>query len=556
MRVLCLGLLCGVTVLPQLAEAACTCDQTIAVYNGPAYQMTDASAVPAGGTLCITAGARNAAMVINNVHGSLGHPVTIQNCGGLVDVNATNGAGLQISGSFFRLTGTGDATLDKGIRIASTASGDNALQIVGLSTDFELDHLEIAGASYAGIMAKVDPAANCDPAFTRPTATFVMQNVHIHDLDVHDTMTGEGMYLGDSFYNGTDVYNDGSAACPVGKLQYPPELRHVQVHDNHVHNTGREAIQVGCGVEDIDVHDNQVELYGQTNLASQNGGIQIGVGTTGSLHHNTLIGGTGEAIVIQGIGDNLVYDNVVVGAGGVAMSVNVRPTPLTTDVVNQGFLGGVYFIHNTLIDSGNHGAIIEYINMAPNNLFEDNFIVSAAASWNQLYAYTSWSVTHNVAVQTLAAAGFVNGAGNDYALTASSPAVGQGVDSSPNGVTADFIGTSFASPPSVGAYEIVLAVVDGGRPDAGAPDSGSSFVDAGRADAGVDDAGALDAGEVDAGEVDAGALDAGALDASMPMADGGGETTPARGCGCNTGVDLQGLVLAALLLRNKRRRAP
>jgi len=140
--------------------------------------------------------------------------------------------------------------------------------------------------------------------------------------------------------------------------------------------------------------------------------------------------------VIQGIGKNYVFDNVIVNPGTEAINVNTRPTPLTTDIVSKGFLGGVYIINNTIVGAS-HAAIKEYINEAPGNVMYNNLIVSSAVLWDQTKLYCDWSKGNNVVIPLLSAAGFVDPSKDDYRLKTTSLAVNAGRDVSSFQVTFD-----------------------------------------------------------------------------------------------------------------------
>ncbi len=104
------------------------------------------------------------------------------------------------------LSGKGDATYTYGIKlINSNASNGMGVTVGDLSSDCELEHIEVAKAGFAGMMVKTDPG--CDPATWRDN--FAMYKVKIHDNYIHDT-GGEGLYIGNSFYgSGMTVTCDG-----------------------------------------------------------------------------------------------------------------------------------------------------------------------------------------------------------------------------------------------------------------------------------------------------------------------------------------------------------
>lgn len=422
-------MLCAFTLLSFLisfsAQAQnCNCNHVIEL-NTTHIDGSQLGVKP-GDVICLKAG-RRTNLFIKNIKGSASSPVTIKNCGGQVILGGTDvNNGIMVQNSrYFRITGTGDSGHKYGIKIDKTKSGSQGIAIAEFSSDVEIDHIEIGGAGFAGIMAKTDP--KCDGSADR--GKFTMYNVKIHDNYMYN-IGGEGIYLGNSFYGGTTVY--------CNRTSYPHEIKNVRVYNNIIKNTGWEGIQVGSATEDVEIYDNEIYNYGQANKDSQNNGIQLGLGTTGKLYRNYIENGYGTGIVIQGIGNNLVYNNVIVGAGYPAFNVNVRPTPLSSDVVSKGFLGGVYIINNTVVDTKNKGAINEHVNEAPNNVFYNNLIVSGSSSWNQLKTYTNWKLDKNLVVKSASEAKFVNASSKDYRLQQGSPAIDAGRDIASYGIKFDW----------------------------------------------------------------------------------------------------------------------
>ncbi|MBX2898329.1 MAG: tandem-95 repeat protein [Cyclobacteriaceae bacterium] len=436
------GFLFLLILASQAAQSQCGCKFTIAPGASITYFNGIASGVQPGDVICIQAGSKGG-IQFTDVKGSATNPVIIKNCGGqaLIGGPTINNALLFIGSQYIRITGTGDPAVEYGLKIVGTASGSQGLAAVALSSDFEIDHMEIQNAGYNGMMIKSDPSTTCsNKATERPN--FTMRNIKVHDNYVHDT-GGEGIYLGVSFYNGTTLY--------CGSMQYNHEVRGVRIYNNRFENNGREGIQVGSGVDDVAVYDNRVINYGTTNIPAQNGGIQLGLGTAGRLYNNFVKGGTGPAIAIQGIGNDYVYNNIVVNPGEQAITLNTRPTPLATDIVNQGFLGGVYIINNTFVNVGPKGVVEEFINNAPGNRMFNNLIVGSSNPWDKTYTYTDWQKGNNVFIPLIANAKFVNPALDDYRLIAGSPAINAGRDVSSFGVTFDFVNTPR---PSGGAWDV------------------------------------------------------------------------------------------------------
>jgi hypothetical protein len=445
-------LLMGLGILLSFSAQAqdCGCDHTIELST--THIDGSQMGVKAGDVICLKAGKRTN-LYIKNIKGAANNYVTIKNCGGQVVLGGDVNNGILVQNSrYFRITGTGDSSYEYGIKIDRTKAGSQGVAVTEFSSDVEIDHLEISGAGFAGIMAKTDP--KCDGSADR--GKFTMYNVKIHNNYIHD-VSGEGIYLGNSFYNGTKVYCD--------RTQYPHEIKGVRVYDNIVKNTGWDALQIGAATEDVEIYNNEIYNFGTANREAHRSAIQLGLGTTGKCYNNLIDKGTGAGITVQGIGNNLVYNNIIKATGEPAFNVNVRPTPLSTDVISNNFLGGVYFINNTVIDSNNKGAINEYVNDAKNNVFYNNLVVTNT-SWNKLKTHTDWKLEKNIILNSTSDAKFKNSGANDFRLNEGSPAIEAGKDISSYGITKDWdfkerkVGTS----PDAGISEFASVSSAGNTP--------------------------------------------------------------------------------------------
>jgi hypothetical protein len=227
------------------------------------------------------------------------------------------------------------------------------LSLEYLSTNFEVDHIEVSNVGFAGIMAKTDPS--CDNATIR--GNFTLRDALIHHNYVHDT-GGEGLYIGNSFYN-----NGVNTSCGV---RYPHDLENVKIYNNTVKNTGWEAIQLGCAMRGAEVYNNVVENYGTANVAAQNNGVQIGEGSGGRCYNNYIKSGPGNGLIVLGIGDNTVYNNIIVNAGFCGIFCDDRYTTGT----------GFKFINNTIVNPKADGIRIyadvpSLTNLVINNLISN-----------------------------------------------------------------------------------------------------------------------------------------------------------------------------------------
>lgn len=261
-----------------------------------------------GDTVCIEAGARSL-LRLYNFHGDSLNPIVIKNCGGLVEIGNETNYGVNLSYcSFIHFTGTGDPSIPYGIKIRKTksgSSGSNGLSLDKKSTDFEIDHIEITNTGFAGIMAKTEPT--CDLLSNR--GNFIQKNSSIHDNYIHNVI-GEGIYLGSSYYTGQNKTCDNATV----KL-YPHELHGVRIYNNIIDSCGYDGIQVGSATQDCKVYNNQITNYGTMMIAAQHAGIQINAGTTGEFYNNLILNGSGGGMMVFGIGNVTIFNNVIVNAG-------------------------------------------------------------------------------------------------------------------------------------------------------------------------------------------------------------------------------------------------
>lgn len=369
--------------------------------------------VPPGAVIRVAAGVRTG-LLLANLHGTPDQPIIIINHGGKVRIgNTADAAALRIRDcTHLQVRGDGDPQHPYGIEVFR-AEGGQGVQISGRSSDFELCHLEIHHAHYAGIMSKSDPT--CGGELNR--GRFTQRNVHIHHTYVHD-VGGEGLYLGSSFYTGTT-----SQSCP-GVVLYPHDIVGLRVHDVRTERTGREGIQVGCAVEACDIYRNEIRDAGIRGLEHQNSGLQINPGTTGRVFGNVIVGAPGNGITLTGLGDNTVFNNVVARVGGHGIFCDNRNR---ADDPSIGTRRGssVVVLHNTLVHLGGFG-LRSYNEYGP-HFVHNNLVVDAASGLLHTPGVTL-TASHNLLVPGVTEAGFVDPAHDDYRIQDTSPARHAGGD--------------------------------------------------------------------------------------------------------------------------------
>lgn len=396
-----------------------------------------------GDTVCLEAGAR-ARMRIENVHGTEQAPVTIKNCGGQLEIEeGPYGISIGLS-SHLRLTGTGDPAHFYGIRAGGTVGAGD------LTTNVEIDHVEVYAAGFAGFMVKTDPT--CDPATWREN--FTMYDVSLHDNYVHHTGDGEGFYVGFTFYDGYDITCDDQTITVYGHV-----IEGLEMYNNITYDTGAEGIQVGSTPVGANIHDNVVQLYGQRPFANyQDNGIQIGAGTGGLLYNNWIQDGPGNGLIMMGQGDNVIFNNVIVNTGAYGVFADERGDPVGT---------GYQFINNTIVNPALDGIRI-YADLMEMNHIKNNIIVNPGTGEYvvKLNDNVPLEMANNLFAATGEEVGFVDVAAHDYHLTAVSPAVDGGLNGSVFGVYADKDGVSrpYGAAYDIGAYEFLPTLRLSGAP--------------------------------------------------------------------------------------------
>ncbi|GAB2528253.1 choice-of-anchor Q domain-containing protein [Spirosoma aerophilum] len=428
-------------------SADCGCDYTITqsgVYNN--YLLR----VAPGKTVCIKAGSYNA-LVLGNFIGTPSQPIRFVNCGGLVTSGSTNiNSCLQFSGSrYVSLSGSGDPNYQYGIKLASATSGA-ALSVGGLSSDCEVDHVEIAQSGFAGMMLKTDPS--CDSTTWR--GNFTMYNVNVHDNYIHDTK-GEGIYAGNSFYgSGMTVSCSG-----VQKQVYPHLIYGLNLHHNRIERTGAEGLQYGCA-PDATVHHNSLYNTGIDPFAyGQANGLQISGGAGGDCYNNIIQNAAGMGIMIVGhLGNNRVFNNIVSqsGADGIFCDDRVGSLPGTF----------VQLINNTINGAGRDG--IRLYNEINTNTIINNAISNWGSSGGKPIVFAQGAtatVSNNYTAVSYQTLGYVNAANGDFTLSSNSPLIDAGMNASSWGVETDLndhvrpVGNGY----DIGAYEYVPASNNGFR---------------------------------------------------------------------------------------------
>jgi len=407
------------TISSQKLVAQCGCTFTIPASQ---YEVNGTTlGVKPGDVICLP-GEKINSKLFTNIVGTKDKPVIIKNCGGktYIERSPASGFGIDFSRSkHFRLTGTGDLNHLYGIEINGANQG---VQIGTVSTDFEVDHIQVYNTGYAGIAIKTNPGCNSETW----RENYTMYNVKIHDNYVHET-TGEGFYIGNSHYHFASGVDKTCSGVTIKVNEHA--IRNCEVYNNIVENSGRDGIQVGAVIEGGKVYNNKVTIFGIKNPDHING-IQINPGFVGVVYNNFVTGGVGWGIQSIGIGANF-FNNVLTncGAGGIFVD-------------DRGSFPGYTFniFNNTLIKNGRYG--IYFLSLASvNNKFYNNIIVSDGSS---TFKYTSkhpssqLDILNNYQTDNINSVLFEDPATQNFKIKAGSPAIDAGRDVSTFGVSFDF----------------------------------------------------------------------------------------------------------------------
>jgi poly(3-hydroxybutyrate) depolymerase/PKD repeat protein len=374
-----------------------------------------------GDTVCVQAG-NYTYIQFFNFTGSSEKPIVFINCGGQVRTGSSGNYGLIFSNcKYFKVTGSGSSDKYGFYTEGVTKHTSTGVAMGKGCTDYEAERIEIT-KSEAGIMAKINP--DCDPESQYPN--FAIRNVKLHDLYIHDVL-GEGMYIGNTAPNGSDVVCDG-----VTKSLLPPRIYNLKIYNVITENTGWDGIQVASAPENVEIYNNSVYNFGTTNKGSQQAGIILGGESNGKVYNNKIIKGTGNALEVFGIGTCYVYNNIIADAGfdGTstgqdALFVDDRPTdhnfkPLV-----------VYVFNNTVVNSKRDAIriISSFGTVGTGNLVHNNLVVNAGsvvnignAGYINIQKSINFTSSNNVTMADVNAAGFANAAGKDFHLTAGATA--------------------------------------------------------------------------------------------------------------------------------------
>ncbi|MCV9385018.1 right-handed parallel beta-helix repeat-containing protein, partial [Reichenbachiella ulvae] len=468
------------------SKAQCDCDHTINPSSNLQVLNGDDFNYQPGDTFCLMGGQYNALRLIN-FKGTAEAPLTFINCDGAVNIVSDQYTGMQWRESaYVRVTGTGDENEEYGIKVSETPTGRVGISVTFLSTDFEIDHTEISGTGFAGIMAKTDPECNDDRTWRE---NFTMYNIIVRDNYIHDT-GGEGMYLGGSF-----GYETTSKSCDGIDDPFAHFMVGTKVYNNYIEDTGWDGLQVSLGDETTEVYNNTIYGYGTSKENNHNAGIQLGSGCTGKFYNNKVIQKPDYALedqtgiqIINALSGLTFFNNVVAYSGEFGIWIHLRFSDASIDLDKS-----YNFINNTIIEpggnsGGNYGTGIFWNTCIPNggdcrdyikNYFANNIIVDpginldnsgfwksaeeafidynakalreTAVKVTNLFARTTASGVNNLTADIK----FADPSNDNYSILEGSTAIDAGTDVSSYGVSFDFNNGArpFGSGFDIGAFE-------------------------------------------------------------------------------------------------------
>lgn len=406
-----------------------------------------------GDTIKLLSGQREF-LYFDGIHGNSASPIVIINEGGQVVVNAIDPGtyGIKFKNcSYIKLTGSGHSSHQYGIHVDGVTFG-TGVSVDNLSTNFEMERVEISDIQIAGMYIKTDPTCTT-PESTREN--FTMYDIRIHDCYLHD-IGDEGMYIGSSKYTGYDI------GC--GTL-LPHLIEGVRVYNNIVENTGWDGIQVSSASSDCFIYNNTIrnDSYKETDF--QMSGILIGGGSDCDCYNNKIFDGKGDGIDVLGFGNHKIYNNLIVRPG-----MSYHPNDGSTNYPKHGIWVGnvvtspnaeMFIYNNTIISPKTHGIKLANVSISSYKIY--NNIISEPSSYNILTenSYLNYNLLityqkeNNLFSNMEDDIKFINPATDNYDIDAFSPAVNNGLDLSNIGLTFDIdnktrpFGVAF----DIGAYE-------------------------------------------------------------------------------------------------------
>jgi hypothetical protein len=435
------GLLGAGLLFPMAVFAQSGCRFTIST-SATEWQFDGAAkGVKPGDRICFKGGIRTGIKLIN-IHGTAAQPVIISNESNssvIISAPISYGNVVEVDNvSYVKFTGSNNPSVKYGIEIIGGQMGINFQE---LSSDFEVDHLNVHNTGCVGIVAKTDPT--CDASTWK--GHFVMKNTSFHDNLISNTGC-EGFYIGNSHYDS----GVGKTCNGTNLTLWEHDVMNVKVYNNTLQNLGNDGIQIGSAISGCEVHNNSVTNYGLLNLYGQTNGFQAGGGTTQAKVYNNIIDtGNGYCFWDSG-GGGIYYNNVARNGlmGGFSLidyAGNYAPT-------------GFMVMNNTIVNCPQFDIIM--YSEGPTSRIANNIFVTNQGGGYTYIKYNSPASksrtveANNLKTNNIASVKFANAAGLDFHLLTGSPAINAGTDLTAYGVTVDKDGKARVGAFDLGAFEL------------------------------------------------------------------------------------------------------
>ncbi len=426
--------------------------------------VVDGTDINPGDTIKVQAGQRDY-ILFRNIEGAQGNPVVIINDGGQVEFSTNHWYAIKFQTcKYIKFTGKGHASYTYGFYVReNTNTSGTGVSVDNMSTDVEIENIEVSNIHTAGLYAKTEPDINGDCSFAATRDKFTMYNLSIHDCYFHD-ISDEGMYIGSSKYTGQTVYTSGCSGTEV----LPHVIEGVQVYNNIVENTGWDGIQVSSATKDCAIYNNTIRQDSYRETDGQMSGILIGGGSSCNCYNNKIFDGKGDGIDILGLGNHKVYNNLIVRAGK-----TFKPEGSATSNPKHGIWVGhvdteagseILIYNNTIISPKTHGMKLTNVSINSykiyNNIISEPGAASVLGGDNELsYMNISNLISYQKSnfyhTNDQADVQFIHPDNDNYDLEALSPAVNAGLDMSNFDLTTDIDGKTrpYAGAYDIGAYE-------------------------------------------------------------------------------------------------------
>ncbi len=429
-------------------------------------QVIDGENYLPGDTLCLDASTEPEGQffLFRNIHGDANNPIVIINSGGQINIITGHFYGIKFQNcSFIKLSGKGDQTHNYGIYISNVFNEyGTGISIDNKSTNIEIENLEIANTSIAGIYAKTEPfQGDCDNLVTRDN--FTMYDIKIHDCYLHD-IGEEGFYVGSSKYTGQTIYADANTYPCSGDMVLPHVIEGVEIYNNIVENTGWDGIQVSSTISGCLIYGNTIINDSYLGERDQMSGILIGGGSNCDCYNNKIFDGKGDGIDILGLGNHKIYNNLIVRPGKTFVPSYDNPNPEKHGIwvgdVSTDQNAELLIYNNTIVSPKYYGLKLANNQIGAYKVF-NNIIVEPGifTSGNDSFISISEELTifklSNLFKQQISEIQFINSTADNFDLKFSSPAYNAGADLSSLGLTTDIEGRPrpYAGVYDIGAYE-------------------------------------------------------------------------------------------------------